>query len=153
MAPQNIESNDVKLTMYKKHFGTDINATICRIKHQRNRSYRGMHDHTSTVIEQPQITKDIDLTAEQCKQASEGRSLTLFDHKLNFEKGKNGTHQKWIRGLNGDYVNKCKGCGWINKDNIERHIQDITLKVRIKDGKRYNRNDQLLHCDLDELGC
>ena len=51
-----------------------------------------MHDHTSMDIEQPQITSDIDLTAEQCKQASEGRSLTLFDHKLTFEKGKKETH-------------------------------------------------------------
>ena len=25
--------------------------------------------------------------------------------------------------------------------------------MRIKDGKIFNRNDQLLHCDLDELGC
>ena len=86
MAPQNIQMNDVKLTMYKKHFRTEINATICRIKHQRNKFYCGMHDHTSKEIEQPQITSDIDLTPEQCKQASEGRSLTLFDHKLTFEK-------------------------------------------------------------------
>ena len=27
------------------------------------------------------------------------------------------------------------------------------MKVRIKDGKIFNRNDQLLPCDLDELGC
>ena len=47
----------------------------------------GMHDHISMDIEQPQIARDIDLTPEQCKQASEGRSLTLCDHKLTFEKG------------------------------------------------------------------
>ena len=34
MAPQNIQMNDVKLTMYTKSFRTEINATICRIKHQ-----------------------------------------------------------------------------------------------------------------------
>ena len=37
MAPQNIQTNDVKLTMYTKHFRIEINATICRIKHQRNK--------------------------------------------------------------------------------------------------------------------
>ena len=95
MAPQNIELNDVKLTMYTKHFRTEINATIRRIKHQRNRFYCGMHDHTSMDIEQAQITSDIDLTPEQCKQASKGRSLTQFDHKLTFEKGKKETHHKW----------------------------------------------------------
>ena len=54
----------------------------------RNKFFGGMHDHTSMDIEQPQIVSDIDLTPEQCKQASEGRSLTLFYHKLTFEKGK-----------------------------------------------------------------
>ena len=81
MAPRNLQMNDVKLTVYTKHFRAAINATICRIKHQRNNIYCGMHDHNSMDIEQSQITSDIDLTPEQCKQASEGRSLT-------FEKGK-----------------------------------------------------------------
>ena len=77
MAPQNIQMNDVKLTMYTKHFRIEINATICRIKHQRNKFYCVMHDHISMNIEQPQITSDIELTLEQCKPASEGRLLYL----------------------------------------------------------------------------
>ena len=145
--------NDVKLIMYTKHFQTEINATICQIKHQRNKFHCGMHDHTSMDIEQPQITRDIDLTPEQCKQASEGRSLTLFDHKLTFEKGKKEIHHKWAGDKSGDYRNECDGKGWITKDTFESHIQDITLKVRIKDGKIFNRNGQLLPCALDELGC
>ena len=153
MAPQNIQMNDVKLTMYTTHFRTEVNATICRIKHQRNKFYCGMHDHTSMDIEQPQITNDINLTPEQCKQASEGRSLTLFDHKLTFEKGKKEVHHKIIGDKDGDNSNECDGYEWITKDTFESHIQDITLKVRIKDGKIFNRNDQLLPCDLDELGC
>ena len=152
-APQNIQMNDVKLTMYTKHFRTEINATICRIKHQRNKFYCGLHDHTSMDIEQSQITSDIDLPPEQWKQASEGRSLTLFDHKLTFEKGKKGIHHKWTGDVDGDYRNECNGYEWIIKDTFESHIQDITLKMRIKGDKRFNRNDQLLPCDLDELGC
>ena len=153
MAPQNIQMNDVKLTMYTRHFRTEVNATICRIKHQRNIFYCGMHDNTTMDIEQPQITSDKDLTPEQCKQASEGRSLTLFDHKLTFEKGKREIHHKWIGDVEVDNRNDCKGYEWITKDTFESHIQYITLKVRIKDGKIFNRNNQLLPCDLDELGC
>ena len=149
MAHQNIQMNDVKLTMYTKHFRTEINGTICR----RNKFYCGMHDHTSMDIEQPQITSDIDLTPEQCKHASVGRSLTLFDHKLTFEKGRKEIHHKWTGDVDGDNRNEFKGYEWIPKDTFESHIQDITLKVRIKDGKRFNRNDQLLPYDLDELGC
>ena len=112
-----------------------------------------MHDHTSMDIEQPQITSDIDLTPEQCQQTSEGRSLTLFDHKLTFEKGNKDIHHKGMGDKKGDYRNECDGYEWITKDTLESHIQDITLKVRTKDGKILNRNDQLLPCDLDELGC
>ena len=101
--------NSVKLTMYTKHFRTEINATLCRMKHQRNRFFCGLHDHTSMDIEQPQLTSDIDLTPEQCNQASEGTSLILFDHKPTFEKGKKETHHKWTGYINEDYVNECKG--------------------------------------------
>ena len=94
MAPQNIQMNDVELTMYIKQFQTEINATICRMKHQGNKFYYGMHDHTNMKIEQPQKTSDIDLTPEQCKQASEGRSLILFDHQLTFEKSEKEIHHK-----------------------------------------------------------
>ena len=109
MAPQNIQVNDVKLTMYTKHFRTEINATICRTKHQRNKFYCGMHDYNSMDIEQPQITSDIDLTPEQCKQASEGRSLTLFHHKLTFERGKKEFHHKIIGDEDDDKRNECDG--------------------------------------------
>ena len=88
MAPQNVQINEVQLTIHTKHVQTENYAIICRIKHQRKRFYYGMYDHTSRDIEQPQKTSDIDLTPEQCKDASEGRSLTLTDHKLSFETGK-----------------------------------------------------------------
>ena len=112
-----------------------------------------MHDHTSMDIEQPQITSDIDLTPEQCKQASEGTSLTLFDHKLTFEKGNKEIHHKLTRNVDGDNPNDWEVHEWITKGTFESNIQDMTLKLRIKDGKIFNRNDQLLPCDLDELGC
>ena len=85
-----------------------------------------MYVHTSKDIEQPQITSDIDLTPEQCKQASEGRSLTLFDHRLTFEKGKKETHHKWTGNVDGENRNECEGYEWITKGTFESHIQDIT---------------------------
>ena len=153
MALQNVQMNDVKLTMYTKHFRTEINAAICRIKHQRNKFYCGMHDHTSMDIERQQITSDVDLTPEQCKQDSEGRSLILFDHKLTFKKAKKETHHNWIGNKDRDNRNECDGYEWITKDTFESLIQHITLKVRIKVGKIFNRNDQLIPCNLDERGC
>ena len=107
MAPQNFQMNDIKLTIYRKRIRTEINTTICRIKHQSNKFFCGIKDHTSMDIEQPQITNDIDLTPEQCKQASEGRSLTLFDHKLTFEKRKKKLHCIWTGDVDGDNQNEC----------------------------------------------
>ena len=112
-----------------------------------------MHYDTSMDIEQSQRTSDLDLTPEHGKQASEGRSLALFDHKLIFENGKKEVHHKWIGDVDGDNRNECKGYEWITKNTFESHTQDITLKVRIKGGKIFDRNDQLITCDLDELGC
>ena len=120
MAPQNIEMNDVKLTKYTKQFRTEVNATICRSKHQRNKFNCGVHDHTSMDFEQPPITSDIDLTLKQCKQASKWRPLNLFDHKLTFEKGKKETHHKWKRNVDGDNRNECKSYEWITKDNFQK---------------------------------
>ena len=128
MTPQNFQMNDLKLTKYTKHFRTEVNATIFQIKNQRNKIYCGMHDHISIDIEQPQITSDIDLTPEPCKQASEGKPLTLFDHKLSFERGKKETHLKWKRNEDGDNRNECDDYEWIIKDTFESHIQVITLK-------------------------
>ena len=101
--------NDVKLTLYSKHFRTEINATICRIKHQRSKFYCTLHDHTSMDIEQSQRTSDIDPNTEQGKQASEGGSLTLLDNKLTFEKDRKQIHHKWIGVVDGDNRNECKG--------------------------------------------
>ena len=47
----------------------------------------------------------------------------------------------------------CEGYEWTTKYTFESHIQDFTLKVRIKDDKTLNRIDPLLTCSLDELIC
>ena len=104
MSPQINKMNDVKLTMYTKHFWAEINVTICRIKHQGIKFCCRKHDHTSMDIEQPQITSDLDLFPEQCKQASEAKSLKLFDHKHNSEKSRKKRLHKRKGGVNGEYV-------------------------------------------------
>ena len=87
-------------------------------------------------------------------QVSLRRKITIFlNHKLISKKGKKEIHYKWTRDVDGDNRNECKSYEWVTKDTFQSHIQDIPLKVRIKDVKIFNRNDQLLPYDLDELGC
>ena len=52
VSPKNIDMSYVKIKMYTKHFRTQINATICSVKHQRNRFGCEMHDHSSIDIKQ-----------------------------------------------------------------------------------------------------
>ena len=75
----------------------------------------------------------VDLSPQQYKQASDGRSLALFNHKLCFGKGTKETPHKWKRNVNGDYVNDCKDYERIIKDTFESHIRNSTLKPRIGD--------------------
>ena len=109
-----------------------------------------MNVHTSMDIEQLQIPSDVDLTPQQCKQASKTRSLTVFDLKLVFEKSDKDTQDQWKEDVIRDYIEKCKGSELITKDTFESHKQDITQKMRIEDDKIVNQKYQILPCDLDK---
>ena len=87
MAPENIELSEASINLYTQHFRTEINATICSVKHQRNRFYCGFADHVSIDLTQPQITSYLDLSPSQCKLASEGKEICLLGHSLKFKKG------------------------------------------------------------------
>ena len=111
--------------MYTKHLRTETNATSCRIKMQVNSFYCEMHDLVNMDIEQLHFICHLDLNHEPCKQASEGKSLTIFDQKLTFEKRKQEVHHTGYRNANEDFVNACEVYEWSKKDNFESHIQDI----------------------------
>ena len=86
VAPENIDMSYAKVKMYTKHFRTEINATICSVKHQRNRFYCGMHDHSSIDIKQKTITSYLDLSPAQCRLAAEASQTTLLNHQLTMKK-------------------------------------------------------------------
>ena len=153
VAPENIDMSHAKVKMYTKHFRTEINATICSVKHQRNRFYCGMHDHSSIDIKQKTITSYLDLSPAQCRLAAEGSPITLLNHQITMKKGVIEQHLRWNGDADDTFKNECDGFEWIEKDTFETHIQDITLNVKLRDGTIMNRNGQPLHCKLDELGC
>ena len=91
-APENIELSDASINLYTQHFRTEVNATICSVKHQRNRFHCGMHDHTSIDITQPQITSYVDLSPTECKNAAEGKAIKLFGHSITMKIGEKQEH-------------------------------------------------------------
>ena len=81
---------------------TEYNDFFCVIKDQGNRFYYELHDHISMQIQKPQISSDNTFNPEQCKQSSGKRSLTLFDHELVFEKGRQNIHNMRYGSVNGE---------------------------------------------------
>ena len=114
VAPENIDMSYAKVKMYTKHFRTEINATICSVKHQRNRFYCGMHDHSSIDIKQKTITSYLDLSLAQCRLAAEASQTTLLNHQLTMKKGINEQHLRWSRDADDTFKNECHGFEWKN---------------------------------------
>ena len=89
VSPENIEINPAIITVYTKHFRTELNATMCCLKHSRFKGHCGYHDHASIDAEQNTITSDIDLSIKQCRRAREEGKIQILDHMVQFKKGTN----------------------------------------------------------------
>ena len=153
VSPENIEINPAIITVYTKHFRTELNATMCRLKHSRFKWHCGYHDHASIDAEQSTITSDIDLSPEQCRRAREEGKIQILDHMVQFKKG-NKLTQSYTNGKKSEENrNHCTGRSWMIKDTFESHIQDVTLPVKLRDGTVHNVNGNPLPCKLDDLGC
>ena len=88
IAPENLEVSRAKVTMYTKHFRQEINATVCRVKYQSAQWHCGFGDDSSMDAHHTGgITKDLTVTASQCRTQARGGSITLKDETLEFRKG------------------------------------------------------------------
>ena len=55
--------------------------------------------------------------------------------------------------LSEKYRNDCYSDGWVNGKTFEGHVQDVTLKVRTRDGLVMSKDGLQLPCFLGEGGC
>ena len=153
VSPENIEINPAVKPIYTKHFRTELNATMCRLKHSRFKWHCGYHDLASIDSEQNTITSDINLSPEQCQRAREEGKIQILDHSVQFKKG-NKIIQSDTNGKKSE-ENRNHGTGrsWMTKETFESHIQEVTLPVKLRDGTVHNVNGNHLPCKLDVLGC
>ena len=152
VSPEKIEINPAIITVYTKHFRTELNGTMCRLKHSRFKCHCGYHDHASIDAEQNTITSDIDLSIEQCRRARREGKIQILDHMVHFEKGTKLVHSYTNGKKSEENRNHCNGRPWMTKDTFESHIQEVTLKVNLRDGTVHNVNGNPLTCKLDDLG-
>ena len=64
--PEELEISQTKIILYTKHFRKELNATKCRIQHQREKWHCGHNDHSSIDHTIAGITSDLVISPEQC---------------------------------------------------------------------------------------
>ena len=153
ITPEESEISKAKIVLYTKHFRKELNATKCRVQHQREKWHCGHHDHSSIDPTTAGITSDIVISPEQCRTLAKGKDITLLGHSINFGFDTKNPIVKTYGDTSEDYRNECDGKGWITQDIFLPHLQTTTLKVTLENGKVLSDTGLLLPCALEELGC
>ena len=139
--------------LYTKHFRKELNATKCRVQHQREKNRFGHLGHSSIGHTIAGITSDIVISPEQCQTLAKGKEITLLGHSMNFGFDTKNTIVKTSGDTGDDYRNECDGKGWITRDTFLPHMLTTTLKVTLEDGNVLSDIGSILACALKELGC
>ena len=85
ITPEELEVSQTKIILYTKHFRKELNATKCRIQHQREKWHCGHNDHSSIDHTIAGITSDLVISPEQCRSLAKGKSIYLADQFLAVE--------------------------------------------------------------------
>ena len=153
ITPEELEVSKATITLYTKHFRKELNATKCRIQHQREKWHCGHNDHSSIDHTIAGITSDLIISPEHCRTLAKGASINLQGHWIG-AKWDTKTPVVKVKGdPTGSNRNHCKTRGWITRDTFIIHMQKTTLKVTIENGKVLSDMGLILPCPLEELGC
>ena len=158
IAPCDIETEKMKVseataTILQRKYKTKLEATMCKVTHQRLKRYCDTFDDSGLSDTQATISLDIKLTAEQCLKAKKTGSATINTHKVPFTK--NVKKQTVINkgDVSDKYSNECTETGWIYHDTYETYMQDIKLLVNLEDGTVNNQYKIPLPCNLNKIDC
>ena len=136
-----------------KHFRKELDATKCRVQHQREKWHCGHLDHSSIDHTIAGITSDLIISPEHCRTLAKGASIYLQGHWIGAEWDTKTPVVKVSGDPSGSNRNHCKTRGWISRDTFITHMQKTTLKVTMENGKRLSDMGLILPCALEELGC
>ena len=153
ITPEELEICQTKIILYTKHFRKELNATKCRIQHQREKWHCGHNDQSSIDQTIAGITSDLVISPEQCRSLAKGKSIYLADQFLAVEYDTNDPIVKTDGSTSDSNRNHCNVRGWITRDTFLPHLQRTTFKVRMSTGKVLSDFAQVLPCALEELGC
>ena len=151
ITPEELEISQTKSILYTKHFRKELNATKCRIQHQREKWHCGHNEHSSIDQTIAGITSDLVISPEQWRSLAKGKSVYLADQFLAVEYDTKNPIVKTDGSTSDSNRNHCNTRGWITRDTFLPHMQRTTLKVRISTGKVLSDSAQVLPCALEEL--
>ena len=153
ITPEELEVSKATITLYTKHFRKELNATKCRIQHQREKWHCGHLDHSSIDHTIAGITRDLVILPEHCQTLAKGASIILQGHWIGAEWDTKTPVVKVSGDPTGSNRNHCKTKGWFSRDTFFIHMQKTTLKVTMEIGKVLSDMGLILPCALEELGC
>ena len=133
VSPENFEINPAIITVYTKHFGTELNATMCRLKHSRFKWHCGYHDHASVDAERNTITSDFDLSIEQCRRAWKEEKTQILDYMVQFKK-ETKLVQSYTNGRKAKKIETIamEGLGWLKtllKATSKRWLYQLNWEI------------------------
>ena len=78
--PEELETSQTKTILFTKYFRKELNATECRIQHQREKWHCGQNDHSSIDMWITSgITSDLVISPERCRSPAKGKMIYLAD--------------------------------------------------------------------------
>ena len=129
------ENSRTNIILYTKHSRKELNATKCRIQHQREEWHCGHNDHSSIDHTIAGITSDLVISPEQLRSLARGKSIYLADQFLAVECDTKNPIVKTDGSTSDSNRNHCNVRGLITRDTFLSHMQRTTLKVTMSTGK------------------
>ena len=151
--PEELEISKAKVVLYTIFLKKELNATKCRVQHQREKWHRRQHDHSCIDQTFAEVTSDIVISPEQCRTPAKGKEITLLGHSINFGFDTKNPIVKSFGDTDDENRNEFNGKGWTTRDTFLPHMQTTTLKVSLENGKVLSDIGLILPCALEELGC
>ena len=82
ITPEELEISQTKIILLTKQLQKQLNATNCRIQHQREKWHYGHNDHSKIDHTIAGITSDLVISPEQCRSLAKGKMIYLADQFL-----------------------------------------------------------------------
>ena len=144
ITPEELEISQTKIILYTKHFREELNATKCRIQHQREKWHCGHNDQSSIDHTIAGITSDLVISPEQCRSLAKRKMTLLADQFLGVEYDRKNPIVITDGSMSDDNRNHFTSRGWITRDTFLPHMQRTTLKVRMSTVKVLSDAAQVL---------